>query len=98
MAVQLSFIAFCAISSPDVATPPALALVEEGTIDGLIVQNVYNMGFWAVVAAYNAVHTAELHNPDEDWEAMGTPPTPVYIDPGCMTITTDNIADYLGEN
>ena len=80
------------------ATPPALALVSDGTIDGLIVQNVYNMGFWAVVAAYNAVHTADLHDPDEDWEAMGTPPTPVYIDPGCMVITGENISDYLGED
>lgn len=78
------------------ATPPALQLLQEGTIDALVVQNVYNMGFWAVVAAYNAVHSSWLHNPDEDWDALGVAPTPVYIDPGCMVITQENIEGYLG--
>jgi len=78
------------------ATPPALALLEEGTIDALVVQNTYNFGFWAVVMAYVAAHESEVLAPSEDWDALGLAPTPPYVNPGAMIITEANVAGYVG--
>jgi len=78
------------------ATPPSLALLEEGTIDALVAQNTYNFGFWAVVMAYVAVHESEILAPNEDWHTLGLAPTPPYVNPGAMIITGENVAGYIG--
>lgn len=72
-----------------------LDLMEEGSINGLIAQSSWNMGFWAFQFLYMA-DNAPL-NPTPGWQESGASPLPAYVDTGVSVVTPENMQPYLDE-